>query len=165
MSKKDAINQSINQQSIISMAFLSIPDSFLSISLLFNERTGISFEIKVDEMSFGDTDTDTDNGQTCVYALVQEERRTKRSQWSTTEQCTDCTDWLQWTTTYKAWDTARSTLERRNSTLGYHTATWFPMRMNMNRCSIRERMYWTSVYWTSVYWTSVEWTSVDWTGG
>ena len=80
---KDAINQSINQQSIISMAFLSIPDSFLSISLLFNERTGISFEIKVDEMSFGDTDTDTDNGQTCVYALVQEERRTKRSQWST----------------------------------------------------------------------------------
>jgi hypothetical protein len=52
--------------SIISIAFLSIPESFLSISLLSNERTGIAlFEIKVDEMSFGDTDTDTDNGQTC----------------------------------------------------------------------------------------------------
>ena len=95
MSKKDAINQStINN--FHGFPFLSIPESFLSISLLCNERTGISFEIKVDEMSFGDTDTDTDNGQTCVYALVQEERRTKRSQWSTTEQCsvltvlTDC---------------------------------------------------------------------------
>ena len=81
MSKKDAINQStINN--FHGFPFLSIPESFLSISLLCNERTGISFEIKVDEMSFGDTDTDTDNGQTCVYALVQEERRTKRSQWS-----------------------------------------------------------------------------------